>query len=218
MLVGADEPSPGSFEAAPAPPTAALPHPAPPSVWSYTDPLSACTPLALTLAFTLTPLTQLGAEKPNPRVFEAACAALGLPPESCVHVGDDRRNDLYGARDAGCVAWLWGQDVHDFRWGWEGLGGAPGSVESRGWVQRSGLGVGCSGTLPCGGTPVLAQEVREGESPGGGGGRMWGQDLKWAGGGEGAGLGTHGLGGGGGGSQAALVLCGSVRVEEQCGP
>ena len=31
-----------------------------------------------------------------------------------VHVGDDRRNDLYGARDAGCFAWLWGQDVHNF--------------------------------------------------------------------------------------------------------
>ena len=31
-------------------------------------------------------------------------------------------NDLYGARDAGCFAWLWGQDVHNFAqvcgWGW----------------------------------------------------------------------------------------------------
>lgn len=57
---------------------------------------------------------EVWAEKPNPRIFEAACAELGLPPESCVHVGDDRRNDLYGARDAGCCAWLWGQDVFSF--------------------------------------------------------------------------------------------------------
>ncbi len=25
------------------------------------------------------------------------------------------RNDLYGARDSGCFAWLWGQDVCSFR-------------------------------------------------------------------------------------------------------
>lgn len=31
-----------------------------------------------------------------------------------VHVGDDRRNDLYGARDAGCFAWLCGDDVKSF--------------------------------------------------------------------------------------------------------
>lgn len=24
------------------------------------------------------------------------------------------RNDLFGARDAGCYAWLWGQDVASF--------------------------------------------------------------------------------------------------------
>lgn len=42
-------------------------------------------------------------------IFEAACRALGLPPAACVHVGDDRRNDLFGARDAGCWAWLWGE-------------------------------------------------------------------------------------------------------------
>ncbi|KAL4445769.1 hypothetical protein ABPG77_008968 [Micractinium sp. CCAP 211/92] len=57
---------------------------------------------------------EVHAEKPNPVIFEAACAALGLPPEQCVHVGDDRRNDLYGARDSGCFAWLWGQDVFTF--------------------------------------------------------------------------------------------------------
>lgn len=57
---------------------------------------------------------EVGAEKPNPRLFEAACDALGVAPGAAVHVGDDRRNDLFGARDAGCYAWLWGADVHNF--------------------------------------------------------------------------------------------------------
>ena len=39
----------------------------------------------------LSPACLRQAEKPNPVIFEAACAALGLPPEQCVHVGDDRR-------------------------------------------------------------------------------------------------------------------------------
>jgi REG-2-like HAD superfamily hydrolase len=57
---------------------------------------------------------EIGAEKPSPLVFEAAAAALGVEPSQCVHLGDDRRNDVFGARDAGCFAWLWGQDCHNF--------------------------------------------------------------------------------------------------------
>lgn len=38
-----------------------------------------------------------------------------MKPEDAVHVGDDRRNDIWGARDAGCDAWLWGSDVHSFK-------------------------------------------------------------------------------------------------------
>jgi FMN phosphatase YigB (HAD superfamily) len=56
----------------------------------------------------------VGAEKPNPCIFEAACQQLQLPPHEVVHVGDDRRNDVFGARDAGCYAWLWGLDVCSF--------------------------------------------------------------------------------------------------------
>lgn len=55
------------------------------------------------------------AEKPNPTIFLKACDLLGVKPEEAVHVGDDRRNDLWGARDAGCDAWLWGSDVHSFK-------------------------------------------------------------------------------------------------------
>ncbi|KXZ52974.1 hypothetical protein GPECTOR_8g346 [Gonium pectorale] len=37
-----------------------------------------------------------------------------LSPEQVVHVGDDRRNDCWGARDAGLVAWQWGYDVRSW--------------------------------------------------------------------------------------------------------
>lgn len=58
---------------------------------------------------------QVAAEKPNPTIFLKACEFLGVKPEEAVHVGDDRRNDIWGARDAGCDAWLWGSDVHSFK-------------------------------------------------------------------------------------------------------
>jgi HAD superfamily hydrolase (TIGR01549 family) len=60
-------------------------------------------------------LQQVAAEKPNPTIFLKACEFLGVKPEEAVHVGDDRRNDIWGARDAGCDAWLWGSDVHSFK-------------------------------------------------------------------------------------------------------
>lgn len=58
---------------------------------------------------------EVAAEKPNPTIFLKACEFLGVKPEEAVHVGDDRRNDIWGARDAGCDAWLWGSDVHSFK-------------------------------------------------------------------------------------------------------
>ncbi|GAB4843931.1 hypothetical protein Ancab_013895 [Ancistrocladus abbreviatus] len=50
---------------------------------------------------------EVSAEKPNPTIFLKACEFLGVKPEDAVHVGDDRRNDIWGARDAGFDAWLW---------------------------------------------------------------------------------------------------------------
>ncbi|XP_038905682.1 haloacid dehalogenase-like hydrolase domain-containing protein 3 [Benincasa hispida] len=58
---------------------------------------------------------EVEAEKPNPTIFLKACELLGVSPEDALHVGDDRRNDIWGARDAGCDAWLWGSDVHSFK-------------------------------------------------------------------------------------------------------
>lgn len=58
---------------------------------------------------------EVGAEKPNPAIFSAACELLGVQQSEVVHVGDDRRNDIWGARDAGCDASMWGEDVTSFQ-------------------------------------------------------------------------------------------------------
>ena len=54
--------------------------------------------------------TEAGAAKPDPRVFAAACAATGHPPARALHVGDDRRADVEGARAAGLRALLVARD------------------------------------------------------------------------------------------------------------
>jgi putative hydrolase of the HAD superfamily len=46
----------------------------------------------------------LPAAKPSPAAFAAACAALGLPSEQVLMVGDSRVNDIEGARAAGLRA------------------------------------------------------------------------------------------------------------------
>jgi REG-2-like HAD superfamily hydrolase len=60
--------------------------------------------------------SEVGAEKPSPKIFYAACGALGVDPtrDFVLHVGDDRRNDVWGARACGIDAWLWGEDVACF--------------------------------------------------------------------------------------------------------
>jgi putative hydrolase of the HAD superfamily len=51
--------------------------------------------------------TEAGAAKPDPRIFAAACARLGVPAQAVLHAGDDRRADLEGASAAGLHArWL----------------------------------------------------------------------------------------------------------------
>ncbi len=42
-----------------------------------------------------------GAAKPDPGIFLAACARLGLPPASVLHVGDHPESDVAGAARAG---------------------------------------------------------------------------------------------------------------------
>jgi putative hydrolase of the HAD superfamily len=48
----------------------------------------------------------VGVEKPDPRIFLHAAAALGVEPDEAVHVGDLYSVDVVGARAAGCRAIL----------------------------------------------------------------------------------------------------------------
>jgi putative hydrolase of the HAD superfamily len=48
--------------------------------------------------------TEVGAAKPDPRIFQSACARLRTDAAATLHVGDDRRADLEGARGAGLEA------------------------------------------------------------------------------------------------------------------
>ncbi len=49
----------------------------------------------------------VGAAKPDPRLFEAACEAAGVTAESVVHVGDEPETDIAGAHAAGVrVVWM----------------------------------------------------------------------------------------------------------------
>jgi len=43
----------------------------------------------------------VGAAKPEPAMFEAACRHLKLPPEQILHVGDDPYHDVQGAAQVG---------------------------------------------------------------------------------------------------------------------
>lgn len=48
-----------------------------------------------------------GASKPDARIFRAACARLGAPPERCIYVGDRLDDDAHAARDAGLTGvWI----------------------------------------------------------------------------------------------------------------
>jgi putative hydrolase of the HAD superfamily len=43
----------------------------------------------------------VGLHKPDPRIFEYACASLGVEPARCAHVGDHYYADVVGARAVG---------------------------------------------------------------------------------------------------------------------
>jgi putative hydrolase of the HAD superfamily len=50
---------------------------------------------------------EVGVAKPDRRIFDAACARLGIAAEHVLHVGDDPALDVAGARAAGFrTAWL----------------------------------------------------------------------------------------------------------------
>ena len=47
-----------------------------------------------------------GAAKPDPRIFHAACDALGVEPGATLHIGDDLELDVLAARRAGLTCRL----------------------------------------------------------------------------------------------------------------
>jgi len=51
--------------------------------------------------------SRFGRPKPDPAIFHAACAAMGVAPADAVYVGDDLRLDVQGAQQAGLRAvWM----------------------------------------------------------------------------------------------------------------
>ena len=49
---------------------------------------------------------EIGHAKPDPRIFEHAAGALGVPVEECVHIGNSWESDIKGALAAGADA-IW---------------------------------------------------------------------------------------------------------------
>lgn len=65
---------------------------------------------------------EVGAAKPDPHIFLAAAARLGMAPQNVLHAGDDPELDVLGARRAGLrAAWI---NRHGTTWPAE-LGEAP---------------------------------------------------------------------------------------------
>ena len=61
---------------------------------------------------------EVGAEKPDPRMFNAALKKLGVSPQEAVHVGDQYHSDVGGAKGVGMNAVLldrgdWHPDITD---------------------------------------------------------------------------------------------------------
>jgi len=56
---------------------------------------------------------QHGSSKPDPGIFQAACARLGEAPQHVLHVGDDIDLDVVGAARAGLrTCWIHREDLH----------------------------------------------------------------------------------------------------------
>ncbi|MCB1632855.1 MAG: HAD-IA family hydrolase, partial [Pseudomonadales bacterium] len=49
--------------------------------------------------------SEIGASKPDPRMFKAALELAGCEAADCLHVGDDQRCDIEGALAAGMQAY-----------------------------------------------------------------------------------------------------------------
>jgi HAD superfamily hydrolase (TIGR01549 family) len=81
---------------------------------------------------------RLGIDKPDRRIFEHACAALGVPASQLLHVGDAWEADVQGALGAGASA-VWFDSEHARRALPERVYGAGNAAELREVLARLGL-------------------------------------------------------------------------------
>jgi putative hydrolase of the HAD superfamily len=47
---------------------------------------------------------EVGVRKPDPRIFRIAAEKLGVAPNEIIHVGDNLKSDVWGAKNAGFTA------------------------------------------------------------------------------------------------------------------
>jgi putative hydrolase of the HAD superfamily len=81
---------------------------------------------------------RVGVDKPNPRIFRLAFAALEVEPHEVLHVGDAWEADVQGALDAGAHA-VWFDSRHRTRALPERTFGAASAAELREVLARLGL-------------------------------------------------------------------------------
>ncbi|TKY69691.1 Haloacid dehalogenase hydrolase domain-containing protein 3 [Spatholobus suberectus] len=58
--------------------------------------------------------SEVGYEKPDPRIFQAALDQVNVEACKALHIGDDQKADKMGANAVGIDCWLWGIDVKTF--------------------------------------------------------------------------------------------------------
>ncbi|KAK1415912.1 hypothetical protein QVD17_31700 [Tagetes erecta] len=58
--------------------------------------------------------SEVGYEKPDPKIFETALDQINVEAAKAVHVGDDQKADKLGANAVGIDCWLWGTEVKTF--------------------------------------------------------------------------------------------------------
>jgi HAD superfamily hydrolase (TIGR01549 family) len=81
---------------------------------------------------------RLGIDKPNPGIFQHACAALGVTCSELVHIGDSWEADVEGALGVGAQA-VWFDERHRQRELPSCVYGAGSAVELREVLARLGL-------------------------------------------------------------------------------
>jgi len=87
---------------------------------------------------------EVGVPKPYAPIFEAALKATGAEASKAVHIGDLRRTDVAGARNAGMAAVRF-IGVHDDKWSEEDSAGAEADAVLKSWADLPDL-LGLSGT------------------------------------------------------------------------